>query len=159
QQAEQVERETITKALRPFLNPKLRDAVLAVKAAAEQVFDELNKDVLNKAGFDAAALEKARSVVTSFKAFIEENKNEIEAIRILYSRPYRAGLRYGQVKELAQKLGASPFFVDAKRPETVGRLWGAFQAVEPEKVKGKASQLVDLVALVKHAIEPRTPLV
>ena len=159
QQAEQVEREAMAHALKAFHNPRLRQTILTLKAAAEQVFDEVNQDALLGAGFNAAALEKARSVVTSFKAFIEANKDEIEAIRILYSRPYRAGLRYGQVKELAQKLGVAPFFVDAKRPETVGRLWQAFEATEPGKVKGKGKQLVDLVALVKHAIEPRTPLV
>lgn len=139
------------------LDPERRAEV--AKAAAEQVFDEVNRDSLLRAGFDAAVLQKARSVVSS-KAFIEENKDEIEAIRILYSRPYRAGLRYGQVKELAQKLGIPPFFVDAKKPETVGRLWQAFEAAEPEKVRGKGGrQLVDLIALVKHAIEPCTPLV
>jgi len=162
QQIEQVERAAMTEALKPFLNPKLRNTILRVKAAAEQVFDEINRDTLLRSGFDAAALAKARSVVTSFKAFIEKNKDEIEAIRILYSRPYRAGLRYGQVKELAQKLGVPPFFVDAKKPETVGRLWQAFEAAEPEAVKAKGAggrQLVDLIALVKHAIDGRTPLV
>ena len=158
-QLQQVEKEAMQAALKPFHNPKLRDTILRVKAAAEQVFDEVNQDTLLRASFDAAALEKARSVVTSFKDFIEEHKDEIEAIRILYSRPYRAGLRYGQIKELAQKLGIAPFFVDAKHPETVGRIWSAFEAVEPNRVKGKGSRLVDLVALVRHTIEPRTPLV
>jgi type I restriction enzyme R subunit len=151
----------MAEALKPFLNPKLRNTILRVKAAAEQVFDEVNRDSLVRAGFDAAALEKARSVVTSFKAFIEEHKDEIEAIRILYSRPYRAGLRYGQVKDLAMKLGVPPFYVDAKKPETVGRIWQAFEAAEPEAVKGGAGgrQLVDLIALVRHAIDGKTPLV
>lgn len=155
----------MTAALQPFLNPKLRNTILRVKAAAEQVFDEVNRDTLLRSGFDAAALAKDRSVVTSFKAFIEEHKDEIEAIRILYSRPYRAGLRYGQVKDLALKLGVPPFYVDAKKPETVGRLWQAFEAAEggdPEAVKGKGAggrQLVDLIALVKHAIDGKTPLV
>jgi type I restriction enzyme R subunit len=119
QQIDPVERAAMTAALKPFLNPKLRNTILRVKAAAEQVFDEVNRDTLLRSGFDAAALAKARSVVTSFKAFIEEHKDEIEAIRILYSRPYRAGLRYGQVKDLALKLGVPPFYVDAKKPETV----------------------------------------
>ncbi|MBX3380847.1 MAG: DEAD/DEAH box helicase family protein [Phycisphaeraceae bacterium] len=165
QQIEQVERAAMAAALKPFLNPKLRNTILRVKAAAEQVFDEINHDTLLRAGFDAAALEKARSVVTSFKAFIEEHKDEIEAIRILYSRPYRAGLRYGQVRELAQKLGIPPFYVDAKKPESVLRLWQAFEAAEPNSVKaptkgkGGGRQLVDLIALVKHALDGKTPLV
>ena len=162
-QIEQAEQAAMAEALKPFLNPKLRNTILRVKAAAEQVFDEVNRDSLLRAGFDAAALEKARSVVTSFKAFIEEHKDEIEAIRILYSRPFRTGLRYGQVKELALKLGGAPFYVDAKKPETVGRLWHAFEAVEgvgqAAAKRGGGKQLVDLIALVKHAIDGKTPLV
>src|SRR6185295_9163826 len=51
------------------------------------------------------------------------------------------------------------FYVDAKNPESVGRLWRAFEAAEPGKVKGKSSHLVDLIALVRHAIGSPTPLV
>jgi len=161
QQLDQVEREQMTAVLKPFLKPELRKTILRVKASSEQVIDELNRDTLKRSGFDATALAKARSVVTSFKAFIEENKDQIEALRILYSRPYRTGLRYGQVKELAQKLGVPPFYVDPKKPETVGRLWQAFETTEPEAVQGKGGgrQLVDLVALVRHALDGQTPLV
>ena len=40
------------------------------------------------------------------------------------------------------------------------RLWLAYEAVEPEKVKGHGGkQLVDMVALVRHALDPNSPLV
>lgn len=159
EQYDAAEKELMSAALTPFHNPRLRNAILAAKAAAEQIIDEINQDTLVRAGFDAAALEKARTVVTSFKQFIEDNKDEIEAIKVLYSRPYRLGLRYRQVKELAQKLAVPPFYVDARKPETVLRIWSAFEAVEPTNVKGKAKQLVDLIALVRHAIRPDSPLV
>ena len=97
--------------------------------------------------------------LTSFKKFIEDNKDEIEAITLLYSQPYRRGLRYRQVKELAQKLAIAPFFIDPKKPESVMRIWNAFETVEPEKVKGHAKQLVDLIALVRHAIGQQSLLV
>ena len=48
--------------------------------------------------FDPEAKQRAETLVTSFRQFIEDNKAEIEAISILCSRPYRAGLRYCQVK-------------------------------------------------------------
>ena len=96
----------MTAALRPFLNPKLRSAIISVRAELEQVIDEVNRDVLLFAGQSKAAKDKARTVLANFRQFIEDNKDEIEALRILYSRPYRAGLRYGQVKELAEALKA-----------------------------------------------------
>ena len=159
-QLDEAERERMAAALKPFHDPALREAVLALKASLEQVIDEVTRDRLVAAEFDGQAREKARSLVADFKAFVEEHKDEIEALKILYSRPYRAGLRYRQVRELAARLNTSPFFVDPKRPETVGRLWSAFEQAEPEKVKGKGGgSLVDLVAMVRHAIEPAPPLV
>ena len=43
----------------------------------------------------------------------------IEAISILYSRPYAAGLRYSQVKELARRLSIKPFHIDEFPPKIV----------------------------------------
>jgi type I restriction enzyme R subunit len=98
-------------------------------------------------------------MLSDFRKFIEDNKDEIEALQVIYSQPYRAGLRFRHVKELATKLNQPPFFVDPSRPETLSRLWQAYEVVEPEKVKGKGGkQLVDVIALVRHAIDPNTPL-
>jgi type I restriction enzyme R subunit len=153
QQLDKSERDLLKAALRPFLDPKLRDAIMAAKSACEQVIDELTPDELMQAGFDAQALVKAQSLVTSFRQFIEDHKDELEAIRVFYSRPYRAGLQFKAVKELAEALKAPPL---SASPE---KLWMAFQAVEPAAVKGKCSKLVDLIALVRHAIDPHQLIV
>ena len=153
EQVEQVEQDAMREALKPFHNPKLRETVLAIKRSLEQVIDETTKDELVRAGYDPKALEKAKSLITTFKQFIEDNKDEIEAIQVLYSRPYRAGLRYRHVKELAAALQKPPLSVSPIR------LWQAYQAVEPEAVKASGGkQLVDVIALVRHAIDPNQPL-
>jgi type I restriction enzyme, R subunit len=149
----QVEQERMRQALKPFHNPKLRDVVLGTKRLLEQVIDEQTPDKLVRAEFDAAALEKARSLITSFKQFIEDHKDEIAALKVLYSQPYRTGLRYSQVKELAKAIKQPPHSL---YPE---RLWNAYETVEPENVRAHGGrQLVDVIALVRHAISPTTPL-
>jgi type I restriction enzyme R subunit len=159
EQVVEVEREQMATALKPFHDPKLRDAILAAKRSLEQVIDEQTPDQLLRAGFDAEALEKAKSMLTSFKKFIEDNKNEIEALQVMYSVPYRSGLKFHHVKELAAKLNQPPFYVDSNRPESLTRIWQAFELVEPDKVKGKGGKkLVDVIAMVRHAIDPSTPL-
>ncbi len=159
EQIVEVERERIASALRAFHDPRLRDAILAAKQSLDQVIDEQTPDQLLRAGFDAEALEKARSMLTSFRQFIEDNRDEIEALQVLYSVPWRAGLKFRHVKELATKLNQPPFFVDPNRPESLRRLWQAFEVVEPDKVRGKGGkQLVDVIAMVRHAIDPNTPL-
>ena len=54
------------------------------------------------------------------------------------------------MKELAEALKmATP------QPFDPERLWQAFEAVEPEKVKGHGGkELVDVIALVRHALDP-----
>ncbi|MEE8583574.1 MAG: type I restriction-modification enzyme R subunit C-terminal domain-containing protein, partial [Acidobacteriota bacterium] len=67
-----------------------------------------------------------------------------------------AGLRYRHVKELAQAIERPPLSI----PEPNRRLWRLYEAVEPDKVQGQGgNSLVDLVALVRHAIQPEVPLV
>ena len=158
-QVVEVEREQMATALKAFHDPKLREAILAAKRSLEQVIDEQTPDQLLRAGFDAQALEKAKSMLTSFRKFIEDNKDQIEALQVLYSQPYRAGLKFRHVKELASKLNQPPFFVDPNRPESLSRLWQAYEVVEPDKVRGKGGrQLVDVIALVRHAMDPNTTL-
>jgi type I restriction enzyme R subunit len=159
EQVDQVEQQQMAAALRPFHDPKLREAILGAKRSLEQVIDEQTPDRLLRAGFDAQALEKAKAMLTSFRQFIEENKDEIEALQVLYSVPYRAGLKFRHVKELAAKLNQPPFFVDPNRPDSLTRLWQAYEVVEPGNVRGKGGkQLVDVIALVRHAIDPTAPL-
>lgn len=159
EQVATVEKQRISAALQTFHQPKLRDAILGVRRSLDQVIDEQTPDVLLKAGFSEEALLKAKTMLTSFRQFIEDNKDEIEAIKILYSRPYKAGLRFKHIKELASKLNQPPFYLDPARPDSLQRLWQAYELTEPQQVKGKGGkQLVDVVALVKHAIDPSSPL-
>jgi type I restriction enzyme R subunit len=95
-------------------------------------------------------------MLANFRQFLDDNKDEIEAIKILYSRPYRAGLRYRHIKDLAAAIERPP--LSLRQPHE--RLWRLFEAVEPDKVKGRGGKaLVDLVAIVRHALDPNTPLV
>ena len=153
-----VEEQRMREALRPFHKPELRELLLRIE---DQIIDESTPDALTKAEFDPASAEKAKTLIADFRAFLDEHKDEIEAISILYSRPHRAGLRYSQVKDLARRLGVKPFHVDEQQPATLLKLWDAFGAMHPDKVStnGKhCRHIVDLVALVRHAIDPDTPL-
>ena len=156
EQLDAVERERMSRALKPFTKPGLRKAIIEVLQSLYQIIDEAAIDVLLDFGHSEAAVASARSKLDDFQRFIEENKDEIEALRILYGRPYRAGLRYRHVKELRDALRNPPVGIH----DPANGLWRLYEALEPEQVKGRGgSALVDLVAIVKHAIEPDQPLV
>jgi type I restriction enzyme R subunit len=72
------------KAVRPLAaNPALRNRLIEIRKSHEQVMDE-SPDEITSAGFDKTATERARATVESFKAFIEEHKDEITALQIIY---------------------------------------------------------------------------
>ena len=110
---------------------KIREILLRPE---HQVIDKFTRDQLLTSSFDPEAKKRAETLVTSFRQFIEDNKDAIEAISILYSRPYAVGLRCGEVKELACRLSIKPFHIDESQPQTLLRLWQAFGAVAPDKV-------------------------
>ena len=156
EQLERVEHERMTAALRPFTRPELRQAIVEISRSFVQIIDEAALDQLLGTGYDGTAVETARSKLEDFERFLEDNRDSIEALRILYSRPYRAGLRYRHVKELRDALRNPPVGLH----DPANGLWRLYELVEPEKVKGRGGgALVDLVAIVKRAISPGGPLV
>ena len=137
-------------AIRPLAaNPELRNLLLDIRRRHVQVIDDISQDEVLEAGFDPSATERARQTVESFRRFLEEHRDEITALQILYNLPYhRQKLTYEQVKELADA-------ILRHRPDwTTESLWRAYAQLEHNRVKGVHARrvLADIVALVRHAI-------
>ncbi len=139
-------------------NPDLRNKILAIQRAADQTIDTVSQDKLLFAGADAKTAEAARDTIKSFREYIEKNKAEIEAVQILYSRPFKKRLTEESLRELEAKL--KPEF----GPQPVPTLWSAFEkggTRSPSalvKQKSQTRRFTDLVSLVRTAIEPTAPL-
>ena len=82
-----------------------------------QIIDTISPDAVIEAGFSADALEKAKGLVTSFEQFIKDHKDEITALQILYSRPYKERLRFEEIKTLADLIEKPPYLW------RIDRLW------------------------------------
>ncbi len=141
--------DLVATACLPFDSPELREKILAVKKASEQTIDTVTIDAVVEQGFDAAAKERAANLVQSFRAYLEQHHAEISALQILYSRPYRQRVTEQMLKELERKL------CENHAAWTEDRLWNAFAATRPGKVKGRSQtgRFADLVALVRFALE------
>ncbi len=147
--------EMIEKASRVLAErPALREKLIEVRRSYTQVLDETSKDEIIDAGFSRDATDRARLTVESWRAFVAEHKEDIDALQILYSRPYGKRLTLKAIKELAATIGRPPY------NWTPERLWSAYEALEAQRVKGSAGTvLTNLVSLVKHALEPDGELV
>ena len=151
--------EFIKTAVGPIAaNPDLRNRILAIQRAADQTIDAVSQDKLLFAGADAKTSEAARDTVKSFRDYIEQHKAEIEALQILYSRPYKKRLTEESLRELETKL--KPEF----GPQPVPTIWNAFAKGGMRfpsalvKNKSQTRRFTDLVSLVRTVIEPTTPL-
>jgi type I restriction enzyme R subunit len=134
--------------------PAFRTKLLDVRRSYTQVLDETSKDVVIDAGFCRDATERARQTVESWQAFVAEHRDEIDALQILYSRPFGKRLTLKAIKELAATIGRPPY------NWTPDRLWSAYEALEASRVRGSAgTQFTNLISLVRKALEPDRDLV
>jgi type I restriction enzyme R subunit len=148
-------RQAIETAVRPLQDPKVRELLADLKRRDDLVIDTVSADEVLEAGFSADALDRARGMVQNFEQFIADHKDEITALQVLYSRPYKHRLTFEAVKELADKLEAPPNLWNESQ------LWQAYAALEASKVKGASGRriLTDLVSLVRYAIHQDNELV
>jgi type I restriction enzyme R subunit len=151
---EKAKKQLVEEACAPFDSPVLRDALTKAKQDAEQIIDGVTIDQVTAQGFDAAAKEKATSLLRSFRAYIDQHRAEIDALQILYSRPYKQRLTEPMLKELEKKLREN------HAAWTEDRLWDAYAVAAPGKVKGRSQpgRFADLVSLVRFALEQQPVL-
>ena len=133
----------IGEAVKPFFDPDARDYIEAVRRSHEQVIDNVNLDTVLYSGFAEDKQANADRIIDTFRAFIEQHKDEIIALNILYDIRYKdRPLALEKLRALYEKLKAEHV--------TVERLWDCYAIKKPEQVKrGKAAQLADLVCMIR----------
>jgi type I restriction enzyme R subunit len=148
-------RRVIRDALKPLDDPNLRKLIIEIKEKNDVVIDHVSADEVLEATFSKDALARAKGLVQSFEQFIKDHKDEITALQVLYSKPYKHRLTYDAVKELADAIKAPPNLWDESQ------LWNAYAALEKSKVKGASAKriLTDLVSLVRFAIHQDNELI
>ncbi len=148
-------RKIVQEAIKPFHDPRLRETIGEIKKKNEVVIDIVSPDEVLEAGFSRDALDRAKGMVQSFEQFINDHKDEITALQVLYSKPYKQRLNLDAVQELADAIEKPPYLWNESQ------LWNAYAALEKSKVKGASGKriLTDLVSLVRFAIHQDNELI
>lgn len=135
----------MVEAIKPFVgNGKLMERLPQLKAETEQILDDVSVDEVLTAGYSPIATEKARSVIKSFKEFIEKNKDELDALQVFYSSKK---LHWKALKELAKKIETPPYCL------TTSKIWQAYKQLESSKVHGLSrNKIADFVSLLKFEL-------
>ena len=151
----EIKQQKIQQALKPFYDGKFNQLLSEIKRKNEITIDVISQDHIIDIGFSQQAKDRAKGIVESFEKFIEDNRDEITALQILYNRPYKQRLNFEAVKELADAIEKPPHLW------TESQLWHAYAALEKSKVKGAGTKriLTDLVSLVRFAIHQDNELI
>ncbi len=133
-------------AVRPLAeNPELRSRILELRRTHDRVIDEVNVDQLIDA-HGVVDADRARSVVESWRAYLEEHRSEITALQLLQESRERR-LRFDDIQELADRIGRPP------HNWTTDLIWNAYAAVDVDRVRRSDHHtLTDLVSLLRYSI-------
>ncbi len=139
------EKELLEAAAKPFAaNPGLRQRLTDIHRAYEQTIDTVSQDTVLRAEFSGA---EADELTRSFREYIEEHRDEITALQVLYQRPYSQRLSLDEIKALAAALQSPP------RSWTPPRLWDAYRQLDQSRVRGSSQRVMaDIVSLVRYAV-------
>jgi type I restriction enzyme R subunit len=147
---EEAARGVREQAARMFDSAPFRRLLVELKAQSEVVIDEISIDAVVSTGFD---VRQAEETTGKFRRFMEENRDELLALQILYARPYGArGLTHQAVRDLADALRRPPWNL---QPATI---WQAYRRLYADRVREASPNrlLSDIVALVRFALDPET---
>ena len=139
--------QVVREAVQPLAgNPQLREKLIEVRRSYEQMIDSASADKVISEGFSVDATDRARRQVESFRKFIEENRDQITALQVLYDQP-RGGFTYDDVRELANAIARPP------HRWTTKDLWAAYETLDDSKVRGSGHRVnTDLVSLVRYTL-------
>lgn len=146
EQEQAVVEYVMDEACRPFDKPALRTLLKEIKQKRDIVIDEVTTDALVHSDFDH---QRAEQTITSFKTFIEENRDELTALQILYNQPLgQQRLTYGAIRELVNAMLEKPPHL------AVANVWQAYKRLEASQVRGAPvdEQLTEVVSLVRYAL-------
>ena len=140
---EQAKTKLITEAVTPFFDPDVRTYIEDVRRSHDQIIDSVNVDYVLYSGYDTDQQANADRVITTFKEFIDENKDEIIALRIIYDQKYKdRPMAIEKLKALYDKLTSKGI--------TVERLWDCYAIKHPDKVqRSTMAKMTDLISIIR----------
>jgi len=149
-QPEQVIANLIEQAVTPLAgNPELRERILELRRAHDRIIDEVSVDtVLDAHG--VIDTDRARSIVDSWRSYLDEHRDEITAIQLIQEAHAQTGsehVNFTQIKELADRIARPP------HNWTPDVIWAAYEALDKSKVRHSDKHtLTDLVSLLRFTL-------
>ena len=138
--------DTLVKEAAKIFTGELVELLDGIRRDKEQTIDHDNLDNIIRAEWDGDAAENAQALVKDFETYLEENRDEIEALTIFYSQPHRRRqITYAMIRDVMEKL-------KSERPKLAPlRVWSAYARLDDYKGDNPVSELTALISLIRRA--------
>jgi type I restriction enzyme R subunit len=140
---EQEKKQLIENAVAVFHNPDLRNFIADVRKKYDQIIDTINLDQVTNIGWVKDQEKAAALTISNFTTWIEANKDEITALQLFYSQPFRRReITYKMIKELYEKIKTEqPLLAPS-------HVWRAYEQLKQTNGSAK-NELIALVSLIR----------
>ncbi|MGL5930041.1 MAG: type I restriction-modification enzyme R subunit C-terminal domain-containing protein, partial [Dermatophilaceae bacterium] len=138
--------ELLERAVEPLAaNPALRERIIELRRTHDRVVDEVTVDVLLDA-HGVVDADRARSVVESWRSYLDEHRDEITAIQLVQEAGERR-VAFADVQQLADRIQRPPHHWTAEL------IWGAYEVIDIGRVRhSEHHTLTDLVSLLRYTV-------
>jgi len=144
QERQQAQEQLVSQAANVFTGP-LIELIDKIRRDKDQTLDHVNIDELEKAGWDADAALNAQALVDEFAAYLTEKQDQIEALKIFFSQPYRRReLTFDLIKQVYDTI------ISDKPKLAPLRVWDAYSRLDDYKGGQPISELSALVGLIRR---------
>ncbi|ADJ28671.1 DEAD/DEAH box helicase family protein [Nitrosococcus watsonii] len=136
--------QLVGQAARVFTGPLIA-LIDGIRRDKEQTLDHDNLDTLLRAGWAGDSTENAKTLVQEFAQYLNEHRDDIEALAIYFQTPARrAEVTYAMIKALLERLKQD-------RPKLAPlRVWQAYAHLDDYQGDHPISELTALVALIRR---------
>lgn len=145
-EAEKEAQQDLIKQAFSTFNGELNNYLDNVRKQHEQIIDTVNIDTVTKSEWNTTSVDKANEIIKDFTEYLEQHKDEIQALSIFYNQPYnRRNITFKMIKDVMEKLKLEKPLL---APDYV---WNAYAAIEDVKNKQPQDELTALVSLIRCA--------
>ncbi len=141
---QQAQEQLVGQAAKVFTGD-LVELIESVRRDKEQTLDHESLHAVLRAEWDKDAAANAHTLIEEFADYLRQHKDNIEALAIFFSQPYRRrDLSFEMIREVLEKLKAD-------KPKLAPlRVWQAYSHLDEYKGKRPISELTALVALIRR---------
>ena len=138
-------REQLVDDAADVFNGELIELIDSIRRDKEQTIDHDGLDNVLRAEWAGDSRENAEAIAQDFRQYLEDNRDEIEALTIFFSQPHRrCELTYAMIREVFERLKSG-------QPRLAPlRVWQAYALLDDYKGTQPVSELTALVALIRR---------